>query len=74
MWLISVGSKDRRDVCLVKKTAVKQEQSVPVRDEGQGRTGQQLFELMGAQNLAVKTGLPHSGPRPGTVQQGWLTY
>lgn len=49
-------------------------QSVPVGDERQRRTGQQLLELMGAQDIAVKIGLPYSRPRPGAVQQWGLTH
>lgn len=46
---------------------------VPVGDERQRRTGQQLFELMGALDVAVEIGLPHSRAWPGTVQQWGLT-
>lgn len=51
-----------------------QRQSVPVGDERQRRTDQQLLELMGAQDIAVKSGLPYSRPRPGAVQQRGLTH
>lgn len=43
--------------------------SVPVGDEGQRRTGQQLLELVGAQDLAAETNLPDPRARPGTVEQ-----
>lgn len=46
---------------------------VPVGDERQGRTGQQLLELVGAQHVAAEIGLPHSRARPGAVQQRGLT-
>lgn len=46
---------------------------MPVGDERQGRTGQQLLELVGAQDVAAEIGLPHSRARPGAVQQRWLT-
>lgn len=47
--------------------------SVPVGDERQGRTGQQLLELVGAQHVAAEIGLPHSRARPSAVQQRGLT-
>lgn len=43
--------------------------SVPVGDERQRRTGQQLLELMGAQDLAAEINLPDPRARPGTVEQ-----
>lgn len=46
---------------------------MPVGDEWQGRTGQQLLELVGAQDVAVEIGLPHSRAWPGAVQQRGLT-
>lgn len=46
---------------------------VPVGDERQGRAGQQLLELVGAQHVAAEVGLPHSRARPGRVQQRGLT-
>lgn len=42
-------------------------------DERQGRTGQQLLELMGAQDVAVEIGLPHARAWPGAVQQRGLS-
>lgn len=46
---------------------------VPEGDERQGRTGQQLLELMGAQDVAVEIGLPHARAWPGAVQERGLT-
>lgn len=46
---------------------------MPVGDERQGRTGQQLLELVGAQHVAAEIGLPHSRARPSAVQQRGLT-
>lgn len=48
--------------------------SVPVGDERQGRTGQQLLELVGAQDLAAEIDLPDPRARPGAVQQRGLTH
>lgn len=48
--------------------------SVPVGDERQRRTGQQLLELVGAQDLAAQINLPDPRARPGAVQQRRLTH
>lgn len=46
--------------------------SAPVGDERQRRTGQQLLELMGAQDLAAEVNLPDPRARPGAVEQRGL--
>lgn len=48
--------------------------SVPVGDERQRGTGQQLLELVGAQDLAAEIDLPDPRARPGAVQQRRLPH
>lgn len=70
MRLVSADKKQNSfQVCHLEKTVERWASSVPVGDERQRRTGQQLLELMGAQDLAAEINLPDARARPGTVQQ-----
>lgn len=51
------------------KSAQRRAEPVPEGDEGQRRAGQQLLELLGAQDLAAEIHLPDPRARSGAVQQ-----
>jgi len=60
-------------VVIVNKQTNNMSRLLLVADEGQRRAGEQLFELVGAQDFAAEAGLPYPGAGPGAVQQRGLT-